>query len=471
MILGPRDRPKSIGMWLMLSLQHLFAMFGATVVTPLLINSLAGGSVVISTDLALFASGVGTLIYIMCTAGKVPIYLGSSFAYIAAIGSMYKIYGTSVFFGLLGVGVVYLVVAVIIYFFGIKWIKKLLSPIVVGPMIMIIGLSLAPNAISAIGMTPDNITSGKIDWWGVAVGLITAATGMLIALLCRGKMKLVPILGAIVVGFILAMIISSWHKGLVDYSTFREHGNKVGTYIGVPTFKNAIIGGQHTSFGQFKTWTVWPFLLMMPIAFVTIAEHIGDHTVLGTITNKDYIKNPGLHRTLAGDGIATMFGGLVGGPANTSYGENTTVVGMSKVASTYVTGLAAVFAIMLSFVKLVSNTLAMIPQPVLGGVEILLFGFIAANGLKILIQDNIDLNNLKNLFVVLTMLVIGIGGAAMGFVLKGNAIMFKGMSIALIVGIILNLALPEPRPIRQDIFDKLTKGHPIDKKPKNKKDK
>ncbi len=475
MILGPRDRPKSIGMWLMLALQHLFAMFGATVVTPLLINGLASEIMktqvtIISTDLALFASGVGTLIYIMCTAGKVPIYLGSSFAYISAIGSMYPIYGTSVFFGLLGVGFVYLLVATLIYFFGIKWIKKLLSPIVVGPMIMIIGLSLAPNAINAIGMTSDNITKGSIDWWGVAVGLITAAVGMLIALLCRGKMKLIPILGAIVVGFILAMIISTWHKGLVDYSTFRNHGKEVSTYIGVPTFKNAIIAGQHASFGPgFKTWTVWPFLLMMPIAFVTIAEHIGDHTVLGTITNKDYIKDPGLHRTLAGDGLATMFGGLIGGPANTSYGENTTVVGMSKVASTYVTGMAAIFAILLSFVKLVSNTIGMIPQPVLGGVEILLFGFIAANGLKILIQDNIDLNNLKNLFVVLTMLVIGIGGAAMGFLLKGNAIMFKGMSIALIIGVILNLTLPEPRPIKQDIFDKLTKGRSIDKKPRNKK--
>ncbi|CAM9132055.1 hypothetical protein MYMA111404_02885 [Mycoplasma marinum] len=157
MILGPRDRPKSIGMWIILSIQHLFAMFGATVLTPLLINSIAG-EVVITTDLAIFASGVGTLIYILCTVGKVPIYLGSSFAYIAAIGSMYKIYGTSAFFGLLGVGLVYVIVALIIYFFGIKWIKKLLAPVVVGPMIMIIGLSVAPVAISQIGLTEENVS-------------------------------------------------------------------------------------------------------------------------------------------------------------------------------------------------------------------------------------------------------------------------------------------------------------------------
>ncbi|TCG11300.1 xanthine permease [Mycoplasma marinum] len=453
MILGPRDRPKSIGMWIILSIQHLFAMFGATVLTPLLINSIAG-EVVITTDLAIFASGVGTLIYILCTVGKVPIYLGSSFAYIAAIGSMYKIYGTSAFFGLLGVGLVYVIVALIIYFFGIKWIKKLLAPVVVGPMIMIIGLSVAPVAISQIGLTEENVSKGLVDWWGVVVGVITSISGMLIALLCKGKMKLVPILGAIVVGFVVSLIISSWHSSMIPYSSFK--GRELSTYIGVPNFKNAIIAGKHASFGTSNGWSFWPFILMMPIAFVTIAEHIGDHTVLGKITNKDYINNPGLHKTLLGDGLATAFGGLVGGPANTSYGENTTVVGMSKIASTYVTGLAAIFAILLSFIQLVPNTIALIPKPVLGGVGVLLFGFIAANGLKILIQDNVDLGNLKNLFVVLTMLILGVGGATLGFFIKGSAVMLKGMSIALIVGIILNLALPEPRPINPNVFDKLT---------------
>ena len=450
MLLGPKDRPKKISTWIMLSVQHLFAMFGATVLVPLIV-----GTDVISTDVALFSSGVGTLIYIICTAGKVPIYLGSSFAYIGAISSMWKIYGTSAFFGFLGVGVVYVVVALAIYFFGVKWLKKLLAPVVVGPMIMIIGLSLASNAINSIGLTKDNIVAGTVDWWWVTVSVVTVLSGMLVALLARGKMKLIPILAAIVIGFVFAIIVSTWHgkhgdKAFIDYGAFKTAPGELSTYLGVPDFKHAMIAGQN---GSGKDWTFWPFLIMMPIAFVTISEHIGDHTVLGRITTRDYIENPGLHRTLLGDGLATAFAGLVGGPANTSYGENTTVVGMSRVASTYVTGGAAVLAITLSFVKLISNLLGIIPECVVGGVEIMLFGFIAANGLKILIQDKVDLNNLKNLFVVLTMLVIGIGGAAIGFTVKSTEVMFEGMSFALIVGILLNSFLPNPRELKQEYFD------------------
>ncbi len=413
LILGPQDRPKSKLTWVMFSIQHIFAMFGATVLMPILVNSTVGaawgvGSAnVIGTDLAMFASGIGTLIYIACTAGKVPIYLGSSIAYITTVASMYSIYGSSAFFGLLGVGLVYLMVALLIYFFGVKWLKKILSPIIVGPMIMIIGLSLAPIAINAIGLGGANKTT---DWWGVGVGVITLLSGMLIALLFRGKAKLMPILGAIVTGFMVALIVSTWHKDFINYSTFKEHGKDWRTYFGVPNFHNAIIAGHNPSgitgviqadgvpipiiihpgtqnavevnnhlidfkslninqintvtaaavkakeFTSFGKWSAWPFLLMMPIAFVTISEHIGDHTVLSRITNRDYLTNPGLHRTLIGDGLATMAGGFIGGPPNTSYGENTTVVGMSRIGSTYITGLAAVFAIIVSFFKFLKRT-------------------------------------------------------------------------------------------------------------------
>lgn len=450
MLLGPTDRPKKISTWIMLSIQHLFAMFGATVLVPLIV-----GTNVISTDIALFSSGVGTFIYILCTKGKVPIYLGSSFAYIGAVSSLWPIYGTSTFFGFLGVGVVYVIVATLIYFFGVKWLKKLLAPVVVGPMIMIIGLSLAHNAINSIGLTSDNVKNNLVDWWGVLVAIITVATGMLVALLSRGKLKLIPILAAIFVGLMVAMLVSSWHpsfngKDFINYGDFKEHPGDLSTYLGAPDFQHVILIGKNNSA---HGWSVWPFLIMMPIAFVTIAEHIGDHTVLGRITERDYLEKPGLHRTLLGDGLATAFAGLIGGPANTSYGENTTVVGMSRVASTYVTGGAAVLAILLSFIKVISNILALIPGSVVGGVEVMLFGFIAANGLKILIQDQVDLNNLKNLFVVLTMLVIGIGGAAIGFSVQDTNVMFEGMSFALIIGILLNLLLPEPRDLKQEYFD------------------
>ena len=464
MILDVRDRPKWSS-WLMLSIQHVFAMFGATVLVPLLINNAAGGAIVISTDIALFASGVGTLIYIAVTGAKVPIYLGSSVAYIATMGAMWPLYGNSLFLGLLGVGVIYLIVALFIYLFGTNWLKKLLPPVVVGPMIMIIGLGLAGIAVNnifqestAIGLPiVDTIGKWHTDWWGILVAVITVATAMLISLLMRGKLKLMPILSAMVIGTVIALIISTWHhpsypkadKNFVDHPWDKYNyldWKSLDTYLKVPNFRNSVFVGKVQPKGA--SWSFIPFVLMMPIAFATIAEHIGDHTVLGKITGRDYINgSPGVHRTLIGDGLATMFGGIIGGPANTSYGENTTTVGLSKVGSVYVTGLAAIFAILMSFIGLVPTLLSLIPQYVIGGLEIVLFGFIASNGLKVMIDDKVNMHNVRNVFVVATMLLIGLGGVAVGWTMNSTVIKFSGTSVAMVIGMILNLFLPKDRGI------------------------
>ena len=479
MILDVRDRPK-LSSWLMLSIQHVFAMFGATVLVPLLINNAAGGDMVISTDIALFASGVGTLIYILVTGAKVPIYLGSSVAYIGTMGAMWPLYGNSMFLGLLGVGFIYLIVALFIYLFGTGWIKKLLPPVVVGPMIMVIGLGLAGIAVNnifqesaAIGLPIVN-DAGEwhTDWWGVLIAVITVAAATLISLLMRGKLKLMPILGAMIIGTIIALIVSTWHHPSYPSSDGKwvDHPwdkynylnwKSLDTYLKVPDFQNSVFAGKVEPKGS--SWSFMPFLLMMPIAFATIAEHIGDHTVLGKITGRDYINGtPGIHRTLIGDGLATMFGGIIGGPANTSYGENTTTVGLSKVGSVYVTGLAAIFAICMSFIGLVPTLLSLIPQYVIGGLEIVLFGFIASNGLKVMIDDKVNMHNVRNVFVVATMLLIGLGGVAVGWTMNSTVIKFSGTSVAMLVGMVLNLFLPKDRGIDPSKMPKV-KGEKIPK--------
>ncbi|MCK5866884.1 MAG: hypothetical protein KAG14_00650 [Mycoplasmataceae bacterium] len=456
MIITLRQRPKLFS-WILLSFQHVLAMFGSTVLTPIIINSLAKQEI-IGTDMALFSSGVGTLIYIAVTRARVPIYLGSSFAYIAAIGALYPIYGTSTFFGLLGVAVVYITVSILIYFFGTKWLKKILPPVVVGPMIMIIGLGLAAIAVKSIGIADIN----HIDWWSVGIATITAGTAMLSSLLFRGRLKLMPIMLSLVVGFIVASIVSSFHNHYYDIESNKDmkliNWNKndwsgLSTYIGTPKFN-------HTPFHNMASskWSFMPFLLMMPIAFATIAEHIGDHTVLGKITGQDYVnKDPGVGKTLLGDGLATGFAGLIGAPANTSYGENTTTVGLSKVSSVYVTGLAAIFAIIISFVQIIPSVLGLIPKPVLGGLEIILFGFIAANGLKVLIGEKVDMSKSRNIFVLSTMLILGLGGAVLGISINNLTISFTGTSLAMFTGIILNLILPNDRGIDLNKMQKLSR--------------
>lgn len=414
------DKPP-VAKWIVFALQHVLAMFGATILVPILVNQGAGEEV-LTIPVALMASGIGTLIYILCTKGKSPVYLGSSFAFIspmicAFVASKGGI--GAVASGIMAVGLVYIIVAIIIKFCGKKWINKLLPPVVVGPMIIIIGLSLASSAVGNIGINAENPEVKNIIIAVVAF-LVTAFTAL------KGKkmFKLIPFFVGIFISYLVAICL-----GIVDFSMVKE-----ATFFSLPKI---IL--------PFKDYSInlIGILTIAPVAFVTIAEHIGDHKVLSTIINKDLIEDPGLDRTLLGDGIATFVAGLIGGPANTTYGENTAVVGMTKNASIWVIGLAAIFAICFGFLGKVCAIVSSIPTAILGGVSILLYGFIAVNGLKVLIDNKVDFYKTKNVIVASTMLVLGLGGAIISFTSGNGSVNISGMALAAILGIILNLILPK----------------------------
>lgn len=319
------------------------------------------------------------------------------------------------------VGIVYVIISLIIRLTGPGWINKLLPPVVVGPMIMVIGLSLAPTAISEIGLD-----LAVIPWQNLLVAFISFLVTALVAVRGKGIIQVIPFLIGIVVGYIVAAAL-----GMVDFSAALT-----ANVIEIPKFYLPFMN-YNLNFAAILT--------IVPIALVTMVEHVGDHKVLSEIIGRDLIEDPGLQRTLLGDGLATFFAAFLGGPANTTYGENTSVVGMTRVASTYVIGLAAVIAIIFAFSGHLTALLTAIPQPVLGGISVLLYGFICVNGLKILIHNQVDFNNTKNVVVAATMLVLGLGGAALSLAYGDLSISVSGMSLAAIIGVILNLCIPEEK--------------------------
>ena len=405
---------------IVLAFQHLFAMFGATILVPILVNSAAKAEV-LSIPVALITSGIGTLIYILCTKGKSPVYLGSSFAFIVPVAAAYTKAGVAgAMTGIMAVGLLYVIAALIIKYVGKDWLEKLLPPIVIGPMIMIIGLGLAPSAISQIGLTDGATPDIKM----LIVALVSFLTTALIMTRAKGFLKIIPFLIGIISGYVVACIL-----GLIDFSSVVE-----AKFFALPKFV--------LPFVNYKI-NLNALAIILPVALVTLCEHIGDHTSLSHIIGKDLIKDPGLDKTLMGDGIATFVAGFLGGPANTTYGENTSVVGMTKVASVKVIGMAAIFAIIIGFLGKFTALVATIPNPVLGGVSLLLYGFIAVNGLKVLIKNQVDFDIAKNVIVASTMLVLGLGGAALSIVTKDISLSISGMSLAAIIGIILNVILKE----------------------------
>lgn len=419
------EKPKP-AQWFFLSVQHVFAMFGATILVPFLTG--------MPISVALFASGIGTFIYIICTKGKVPVYLGSSFAYISAVVYAKTALGGDISAaqtGLMIVGLVYVVVAIIIHFIGKDWLDKLLPPIVIGPMIAIIGLGLAPTAVAQAGLDG----SGSVGT--ILVAVITFVITASISRYAKGFLKIVPFLFGIVGGYLATIILSQF--GLVEPIDFTPVVESFNNIIQVPAFAFPFKLGNFTEYKLYfgpETWAI------IPIAFVTISEHIGDHTVLGKICGKNFLKEPGLDKTLIGDGIATSVSALIGGPANTTYGENTGVIGMTKVGSVYVIGGAAVFAILMSFFTPLNALISTIPSPVLGGMSILLFGVIASNGLRVLVDAKVDFGEQKNLIIASAMLVIGLGGAVLKI---SDLVSLQGMALAAVVGIVLNLALTSKR--------------------------
>lgn len=413
-ILDIHDKPKT-GQWISLSLQHMFAMFGATILVPQLVG--------LSPAIALLTSGIATIIFVLITQFKVPAYLGSSFAFIVPIQIATETGGIgSAMIGAMFVSLVYAIVSLIIWKTGYKWLMKLLPPIVVGPVIIVIGLALSGTAVDMAMNIPTADGGSEYSLLHFSAALVTLATAIICNIYFKNIISLMPILIGIIAGYAYSALI-----GIIDFSPVAA-----ANWFQVPEF---LVPGIDYSF------QVTPTLLfvMVPIAIVTISEHIGHQLVLGKIVERNYIKDPGLHRSILGDGIGTFISSLVGGPPKTTYGENIGVLAITKVFSVYVIIGAAVFAILFSFFGKLMAVIDTIPTAVLGGISILLFGIIASSGLRMLVDNGIDFGNNRNLVISSVILVIGIGGAKLEF---SESFAIEGMALAAIVGVILNLILP-----------------------------
>ena len=409
------DKPP-VGMWFGLSFQHLFAMFGSTVLVPILVG--------IDPSIALFSSGLGTLAHLTVTKYKIPAYMGSSFAYILAMQGLMKSDGiAAVAQGAVVGGLVYLIVALNVKFIGKDWIDKVLPPIVVGPIVMVIGLSLAGTAVND-AMNRD----GVYNLTFLLIALVTLFSVLAFNMFGKGLTSLIPILLGIIVGYIFTLIVQKL-TGMTIIS-FDEIARS--SWLGLPKFDIMFIDY------HFKLYPS-AILTMAPIAFVTMTEHFGHIMVLNSLTRKDYFKDPGLERTLTGDGIAQIIAGFFGAPPVTSYGENIGVMAITKIHSVYVISGAAIFAVVLSFIGKVSALIHSIPTPVIGGVSIALFGVIAASGLKILVENKVNFDDKRNLLIASVILVSGIGGLT----LNVAGISISGIAFSTILGILMHLILPK----------------------------
>lgn len=412
-ILDVQDKPKT-AQWISLSLQHMFAMFGATILVPKLVG--------LSPAIALLTSGIATIIFILITQFKVPAYLGSSFAFIVPITIATETGGIgSAMIGAMFVSLVYALVALLIWKTGYRWLMELLPPIVVGPVIIVIGLALSGTAVGmAMNTTVDGVSQYSLLHFSAA--LVTLVTAIVCNIYFKNIISLMPILIGIVAGYLYSAAI-----GIIDFAPVQE-----ATWFQVPDF---LIPGIDYSFAVTPTL----LFIMVPIAIVTISEHIGHQLVLGKIVNRNYIKDPGLNRSILGDGLGTLISSLVGGPPKTTYGENIGVLAITRVYSVYVIIGAAVFAIGFSFFGKLMAVIETIPTAVLGGISILLFGIIASSGLRMLVDNRVDFGNKRNLVISSVILVIGIGGAKIEF---SPSFSIEGMALAAIIGVLLNLVLP-----------------------------
>lgn len=378
--------------------QFLFVAFGATVLVPLLVG--------LDPSTALFTAGIGTLIFHLVSKGKVPIFLGSSFAFIAPIIKATELYGLSgTLFGLTGVGLVYFAMSALVKWQGLSVINRIFPPVVIGPVIILIGITLAGTGVQ---MAEEN--------WVLA--LISLATAVIVSLKAKGLLKLIPIFCGIGVGYLAALFFYE-----VDLSGVRE-----AAWFKLPKFV-------HPTF----SWEA--FVFMLPVAIAPVIEHIGNIYVVNTVANKDFVKDPGLHRTLLGDGIACMIAGVLGGPPVTTYAEVTGAMSITKVTHPQVIRIAAVTAILFSLVGKISALLKSIPNAVLGGIMLLIFGTIATAGVTNMLQHKVDLTNTRNIIIFSLTLTNGIGGATFSW----GELSLSGIGLAAIVGVVLNLILPKDK--------------------------
>ena len=384
--------------------QYLFVAFGATVLVPILVG--------LDPSTALFSAGIGTLLFHLVTKGKVPIFLGSSFAFIAPIIKATELYGLSgALFGCIGVSAVYFVMSLLIRLFGLRFISRLFPPVVIGPIIMLIGLSLSDSAVK---MAATN--------WPLAV--ISLSTAIIVTLYGRGITKLIPIFLGIVVGYIADLIFFE-----VDLRPITE-----ASWLSLPK----ITLPENFSFA--------PILFMIPVAIAPVIEHIGDVYVVNNVAGKNFVKDPGLHRTMLGDGIACLFASLVGGPPVTTYSEVTGAMSLTKVTDPLVFRIAAVTGVLFSLIGKVSALLRSIDQAILGGIMLLLFGTIAGAGISSLLHSRVNLASSRNVVIISVTLTTGIGGAALSF---GN-FSLSGIGLSAVIAVLLNLLLPERKEDREE---------------------
>ncbi len=386
------------GQMMLLGMQHALAMFGATVLVPILTG--------LSVSVTLFSAGIGTLLFHMITKKKIPAYLGSSFAFIAPISIVVEKMGVgSAQGGIIAAGLIYAIMSFIIYLVGPELINSLFPPIVTGPVIMVIGLTLAPVAI--------NMASGKL-----VVALVALLAATIASVFGRGLFRLIPVMIGLVAGYATALFF-----GMIDFTAVQQ-----AAWIGLPDFSAPVIN--------------WNAILMIaPVAIVSMVEHVGDILAISATVGKgqEFINDPGIHRTMLGDGIATSLAGLFGGPPNTTYSENTGVLALTKIFDPVVMRIAACFALFLSLVPKLGALISTIPSPVIGGISILLFGMIASVGVRTMVENNVDLTKSRNLIIASVILVLGIGGATVHI---GN-LEFAGMGLAGLAGLVLNKVLPE----------------------------
>ncbi|MBE0449752.1 MAG: uracil permease [Clostridia bacterium] len=385
---------------LTLGLQHAFTMFGATVLVPIITG--------LDVSVALFLAGVGTLLFHLVTGGMVPAFLGSSFAFIAPMLAVASSHGLDYARGgIVVAGIIYLILAGLMQVFGTDRIIKFFPPIVTGPIILVIGLKLAPVAID---MASSN--------WLLAIIAFTIVT--IVSVFAKGFLKVIPVIIGLIGSYIIAAVF-----GLIDFTPIND-----AAIFGVPAF----------SLAKFNIDAV---LTVAPIALATMVEHIGDVIAIGATVEKDFIKKPGLSRTLLGDGLATSVSAMFGGPANTTYSENTGVLALTKAWDPKIMRIAAVFAIVLGLVPKLGALIGTIPTAVIGGISIILFGMIAAIGARTLVENQVDFNKSRNLIIAAVIVVLGLGGAVLPINIGALALNIEGMALAAIVGIFLNIVLPE----------------------------
>ncbi len=422
-------RQLGIPKMLLLGVQHMFAMFGATILVPILVTSYFHGEG-LSVQVTLFFAGIGTLFFHLCSKFKVPAFLGSSFAFLGGFATVAELdsgrfanmtYGEKLPYatgGIVIAGLLYLILALIIKLAGVKRVMKYLPPVVTGPIIICIGLSLAPSAIS----------NASTNW---LLAFIALATVIVFNIWGKGMWKIIPILMGVVVSYVFAIIFNAIGMTNADGSPILNFASVASaSFVGLPPF-------------QICKFDITAILVMAPIAIATMMEHIGDISAISATTGNNFLEDPGLHRTLIGDGLATSLSALFGGPANTTYGENTGVLELSKVYDPNVIRIAAGFAIVLSFIPKLSGVIGSLPSSIIGGISFILYGMISAIGVRNIVENKVDFTKSRNLMIAAVILVCGLGfSSGLTFNIGSTSITLTSLAIAAIAGILLNAILP-----------------------------